>query len=86
MVAVLQVEHLVDNGVFEHGLRCEDQLPVEMDLTVLAAAAPHVFLVLDLNAPRPQSVALAMLADKIAGIVAHAAFQPQPECALDDGI
>ncbi|MNE90756.1 hypothetical protein D3C80_1883010 [compost metagenome] len=77
---------LVNDGVFEHGLRCKDQVPVKIDLPVLTAATPHMLLVLDLHPTRPQPVALTMQTDEVAGVVAHAAFQPEPESALYDGV
>ncbi|MNY79463.1 hypothetical protein D3C86_2201140 [compost metagenome] len=34
----------MDHGVLEHGLRDEDEVPVEVQDAVLAAAAPQVLL------------------------------------------
>ncbi|WP_259665442.1 hypothetical protein [Rhizobium bangladeshense] len=44
-------------------------MPVEVELPVLAAAAPHVLLVLDLGAARLQSMSLALPADEVTGVV-----------------
>jgi hypothetical protein len=49
MIAVPQVAEFVDDGVFQHSLRGEDQVPVQVYHPVEAATAPEVLLVLDLG-------------------------------------
>jgi hypothetical protein len=73
MAAFAQVAELMDHRVFEDGLRGEDQVPVEVDLTVIPAAPPEVLLILDQDAFGPHAIPLSVRA-RIRGDILTKAF------------
>lgn len=47
MISVFEVTKLMDYGVLKYGLRCEYQLPVQVNDVVLPTATPEMLLFLD---------------------------------------
>ena len=77
VIPMPEMAEFVNQGVFQHGPRRKDEVPVQVDAAVGSATAPHMRLVLDVNAPWFQTIRFAVDADESKNVLTKSLPKPQ---------
>jgi hypothetical protein len=78
-----QVTEFMDNRLLQYRLRGKNQVPIEVHDSIPAATTPDVFLILDLHAPGPQVVRLAVTPHERCRVLTKPLAEPKSQRILD---